>query len=406
MRIGFVSTWFERGAAYVTRAYFNALKSRHECLVYARGGEDYAQGDPAWDGPHVTWGRQLGDSYVAYREFRAWVRRLRLDVVFFNEQQDFVPVFRLRRDFPALRLGTYVDYYRQDTLPYFEVYDFLICNTQRHHSVFTWHPSAHYVPWGTDLDLYCPSERPDGRPLTFFHSSGMAQRKGTDLLVRAWLATRAKDRARLLIHTQANLTKALGIPPGDLAHPSIEIVHATIPAPGLYHRGDIYAYPTLLDGLGLTMYEALACGLPVIATDYAPMNEVVTPETGRLVPVAKTYTRADGYYWPLTECGIGALTEALDFFAAEEPRLAEWSSRARRAAVAHWDWSTRTAALESIFAGAKPISHAPGRIAKLERDYMFRNRAQVNRALRAVMPDSIRWALYRIGRWARTKHSQ
>jgi len=54
----------------------------------------------------------------------------------------------------------------------------------------------------------------------------------------------------------------------------------------LYYLGDVYVYPTTLDGLGLTVYEALASGLPVIATDVAPMNEIITEDNGKLVKVS------------------------------------------------------------------------------------------------------------------------
>ena len=51
--IGIVTTWFERGAAYVSRAYRDALDSAFEVQIYARGGERCAPGDPRWDGPEV-----------------------------------------------------------------------------------------------------------------------------------------------------------------------------------------------------------------------------------------------------------------------------------------------------------------------------------------------------------------
>jgi hypothetical protein len=40
MNIGFVSTWFERGAAYVTKQYIDAVKERNNIFVYARGGKE------------------------------------------------------------------------------------------------------------------------------------------------------------------------------------------------------------------------------------------------------------------------------------------------------------------------------------------------------------------------------
>ena len=57
MRIGIVTTWFERGAAYVSRQYRKQLERQHEVFIYARGGERQAIQDPKWDDKNVTWGK-------------------------------------------------------------------------------------------------------------------------------------------------------------------------------------------------------------------------------------------------------------------------------------------------------------------------------------------------------------
>lgn len=43
MNIGIVRTWFERGAAYVSRQYMEVLAERHNIFIYARGGESFAK---------------------------------------------------------------------------------------------------------------------------------------------------------------------------------------------------------------------------------------------------------------------------------------------------------------------------------------------------------------------------
>ena len=58
MKIGIVTTWFERGAAYVSRQFKQILEKEHDVYIYARGGEEYAIGDPNWDGDFVWWGRR------------------------------------------------------------------------------------------------------------------------------------------------------------------------------------------------------------------------------------------------------------------------------------------------------------------------------------------------------------
>ena len=58
MNIGIVTTWFERGAAYVSRQYMEVLQKTDEVFIYARGGEKYEVGNPKWDLPNVHWGKK------------------------------------------------------------------------------------------------------------------------------------------------------------------------------------------------------------------------------------------------------------------------------------------------------------------------------------------------------------
>ncbi|WP_338819170.1 D-inositol-3-phosphate glycosyltransferase [Moorella thermoacetica] len=52
--------------------------------------------------------------------------------------------------------------------------------------------------------------------------------------------------------------------------------------PALYNAADIFIYPSLYEGFGLPVLEAMACGTPVIASKISSLSEVVG-ETGILV---------------------------------------------------------------------------------------------------------------------------
>lgn len=67
MNIGIVTTWLERGAAYVSRQYYEILKKKHNVFIYARGKEAYPKGDCVWDQSYVTWGRDLFAKYQKHR---------------------------------------------------------------------------------------------------------------------------------------------------------------------------------------------------------------------------------------------------------------------------------------------------------------------------------------------------
>ena len=58
MNIGIVTTWFERGAAYVSRQFMDVLSKGNNVFIYARGGEAYAIDNPKWNLPNVHWGKR------------------------------------------------------------------------------------------------------------------------------------------------------------------------------------------------------------------------------------------------------------------------------------------------------------------------------------------------------------
>jgi len=378
MNIGIVTTWHEGGAGYVSRAYRNSLlEAGHTVLIYARGGRYYPIGDPIWDIPDVTWGIRYRPSkrmssftsqYVNLIHFEAWLRKNNIDVVITNEDHSFQFAKRVKR--LGYCIGTYIDYYKRDTIGCFEIFDFLLCNTRRHYSVFSDFQNALYIPWGTDLELYRPRREKnyshsDGA-VVFFHSAGYGGvngRKGTDLLLEAF--QKVTGPARLIVHSQAPLSKfgeaATEIVMGD---ERIEFIQRTVPAPGLYHLGDVFVYPSRLEGIGLCIPEALASGLPVITTDNAPMNEFVhNGVNGRLVRVSSTHFRADGYFWPEKVVDIEDLTRQMQLYVNQPEILRLQQRRAREYAESSLEWdnnvSQLSSLLESIFNASQRLKRRP-----------------------------------------------
>ncbi len=377
MRIGFVSTWFERGAAYVTRAYIDALKGKHDIFVYVRGGEYYSIKDPNWDHEYVAWGLRLGGTKICWNHFKKWILTNKLDVIFFNEQKDLDVVIRLKQNFPQLKIGSYIDYYKADTIQSFDLFDFLICNTKRHYSVFQNHQQCYYVGWGTDINLFKPRNKPENQhELVFFHSAGLSARKGTDLLIEAFIEGELYKSSRLIIHTQSNLKLPYGVASDDLEKYNINVILETVSAPGLYHHGDVYVYPTYLEGLGLTLYEALSAGLPVITTDYAPMNEVIDESVGKLVQVEKIMCRQDGYYWPLTICNKQALISAMEYYIDNYKKLGEFRQKAREKASQSFDWGRRYEEIGKIFEETKVLVREEQVISKIAKKYKSQKRRE------------------------------
>lgn len=366
MKIGIVTTWFERGAAYVSKQYIDALKNGNEVFVYARGGEKFADNGSVWNSYNVTWGdKKWGKDYGEetrnknLEHFKKWLADNKLDVVFFNEEHWWEPIMLCNE--LGVKTGAYVDYYTKETNPFFRLYDFLICNTKRHLSAFEWHPQAYYVPWGTDVSVFKPKsfELAEKGKVTFFHSAGMnPKRKGTDALIRAFTKLNCEN-AKLVIHSQKplhaifpKLVESINFLEEKGA---LSCIEKTVGAPGLYFMGDVYVYPTVLEGIGLTIAEALGSGLPVITSDNAPMNEFVNDSNGKLIKIKKCYPRDDDYFWPMCEVDEDILAEAMRYYCERIKDLPKMKKAAREYAEKYFDWKKNSRALSEIFLAAKII---------------------------------------------------
>lgn len=364
MNIGIVTTWFERGAAYVSKQFEHVLSENNEIYIYARGGENYAIGNPKWDKENVTWGRRnifSSPTQINLSHFKSWIKANSIDIILFNEQHDWAPVIALTE--MNVISGAYIDYYKKETVPFFELYDFLICNTKRHFFVFDWHPQAFYVPWGTDTELFSPGPNSNiDKRLNFFHSSGMNPlRKGTDFLLDAFDSIDRKE-AKLIIHSQVDIkaffpakTKLIE---KFLNEGSLELIEKTIGSPGLYYMGDVYVYPSRLEGIGLTIAEAISSGLPAIVPDQQPMNEFVqSSAAGRLVKIKYEETRGDNYYWPQSIVDMDDLVEQMQFYMRNKAQINTYKENARKYAAENLDWHTNLNAFEPKLKEIKKKSH-------------------------------------------------
>jgi glycosyltransferase involved in cell wall biosynthesis len=88
-------------------------------------------------------------------------------------------------------------------------------------------------------------------------------------------------------------------------------------------RARLLVLPSLEEGQGVVLLEALACGTPVVASGVDGIPEVVTDEVGVLVPPADPE----------------ALCEAILSILARPEQWDAMSRSARERAVEHYDWA-------------------------------------------------------------------
>jgi glycosyltransferase involved in cell wall biosynthesis len=376
MKIGIVTTWFERGAAYVSKQFMETLQSLgHEVYIYARGGEEFSIGDPKWDLDNVTWNSFLHSPVptdINRTQFESWIDNNAIETIIFNEQQYWEPVIWAKEK--KVYTVAYIDYYTKKTVQLFDIYDQLWCNTQRHASAFNWHSGMKYLPWGTDVKLFKPENtQNDIELVTFFHSAGMnPYRKGTDFVILSAVELIKKNinNFKLLIHIQTEILKFFPELKSEIQSlinsGHLQIINKTVSAPGLYHLGDVYVYPSRLEGIGLTIAEAMSCGLPAIVTDEGPMNEFVEPKYCRLIEVEKHEIRKDGYFWPMAYVSVEKLTLAMMDYTSDRAFLEKAKIKTREHALKNLDFDKNKLNIQTCLENIAPRESSKSNHEKLK----------------------------------------
>jgi glycosyltransferase involved in cell wall biosynthesis len=166
-----------------------------------------------------------------------------------------------------------------------------------------------------------------------FYLGPVNPRKNLVTLIAAWRRTRARrqgikliiagDDALKKIHNTSNTAlKEM------LNDPTIQMLgyFSDEKLPLLYGSAEVFALPSLAEGFGLPVLEAMACGTPVICSNTTAMPEVAGG-AARLVPALE----------------VEAWTEAMDSLLSDSA-LRERMSEAglRRAAQFSWDQTVDT----------------------------------------------------------------
>jgi GT2 family glycosyltransferase len=170
------------------------------------------------------------------------------------------------------------------------------------------------MPFGVDVDDLNPEitgYRPSSR-FTFLSVFEWGERKAPEILLRAYTDEfdESDDVVLLLsvfnrdptIDVRAEIAK-LELPPGP---PLVVMVNAGFPdhqMGALYRSADCFVLPTRGEGFGMPVLEAMACGLPTIATAWSGPADFLTEEVGyplepeRLVAAEARCPYYAGFEW-------------------------------------------------------------------------------------------------------------
>jgi len=209
---------------------------------------------------------------------------------------------------------------------------------------------ATVVHHGIDPEQFAPADKaairaklglPEGRLIGCF--GRVRRQKGTDVFVEAMLANLAAhpDITGIILGraTAQHREFEQGLKDRVAAAGAADRIRfcgeVTVDAiPEWYRALDLFIAPQRWEGFGLTPLEAMACGVPVLATRVGAFEELVLDgETGRLIPYDD----------------IPAMAEALGAVLDDPALLPRWSGAARAHVCRHFTLEREADTLIGIY---------------------------------------------------------
>jgi glycosyltransferase involved in cell wall biosynthesis len=159
---------------------------------------------------------------------------------------------------------------------------------------------AHVVGYGVDLDLFSArTAAPAAQPLTVGFVGALSQRKGARYLLAA-LAALPQGSAKLVLYTRAAVDRVLlrGFESVDI---EVKGGLSDVQLAADLKRCDLVALPSIAEGFGLVILEAMACGVPVLCTTSTGGADIITHrQNGLLIEPGSATAIEQQLVWALT----------------------------------------------------------------------------------------------------------
>jgi glycosyltransferase involved in cell wall biosynthesis len=118
------------------------------------------------------------------------------------------------------------------------------------------------------------------RPLRFIYAGQCSIRKGIPVLLEAWRKAELADATLTLVGSwQLAEERRSTLPRGVKLHPPCAAAELRTQ----YQNADVFLFPSCFEGFGLVILEAMACGLPVAATEATAGPDVLDDLCGRII---------------------------------------------------------------------------------------------------------------------------
>lgn len=185
------------------------------------------------------------------------------------------------------------------------------------------------IPNGVDVARFHPGEPPAHEgPLRVLFSGNLKRHKGAHLLPEI---TRLAG-PQVEIHYTAGARPGMALPHSRGLHPLGRVPYTDMPA--LYRQFDVLLFPTVREGFGLAVAEAMATGLAVVASNTSTMPELIQDEVG-------------GFLCPVDE--PEAYAAALRRLAADRTRVRRMGQHNRQVVESRYTLERMVAGYRAVF---------------------------------------------------------
>jgi glycosyltransferase involved in cell wall biosynthesis len=151
------------------------------------------------------------------------------------------------------------------------------------------------APFGVDLEFWKPRERKDNsKVLRFIYAGQISLRKGTPVLLQAWEKAALRDAELTLVGTWFLNERKRGSLPKGVKHVSALSSEALRHQ---YYQADVFVLPSYFEGLALVLLEAMACGLPAIASAATGAADVLNEASGQVLSVGNLDALVSALRW-------------------------------------------------------------------------------------------------------------
>ena len=113
------------------------------------------------------------------------------------------------------------------------------------------------------------------------YAGQISLRKGIPLLIDAWSKAELRDAELVLVGSWLLAdSKRRSLPPSVKWFPPC----SSQALRDWYRKSDAFVFPSFAEGFGLVLLEAMACGLPAIASEASIGPEIITAGCGFISP--------------------------------------------------------------------------------------------------------------------------